>query len=109
MPPEKLRTIGGYSVGHWENDTLDKLFTKIRDTMPAGGIESVTDAGKLDILAFVLAANGAPAGREELSLELPALEAITIVRQGGAPEGVCRTSTSSSWLAVSHRPTRDGN
>ena len=73
---------------HWENDTLDKLFTKIRDTMPAGGIESVTDAGKLDILAYVLSVNGAPAGREELSLELPALEAITIVRQGGAPEGV---------------------
>ena len=73
---------------HWENDTLDKLFTKIRDTMPAGGIESVTDAGKLDILAYVLSVNGAPAGREELSIELPALEAITIVRQGGAPEGV---------------------
>jgi hypothetical protein len=73
---------------HWENDTLDKLFTKIRDTMPAGGIESVTDAGKIDILAYVLATNGAPAGREELSTELPALEAITIVRQGGAPEGV---------------------
>jgi hypothetical protein len=73
---------------HWENDTLDKLFTKIRDTMPAGGIESVTDAGKLDILAYVLSVNGAPPGREELSLELPALEAITIVRKGGAPEGV---------------------
>ncbi len=73
---------------HWENDTLDKLFTKIRDTMPAGGIESVTDAGKLDILAFILSKNGAPAGRAELSLELPALESITIVRQGGAPEGV---------------------
>jgi len=74
---------------HWENDTLDKLFTKIRDTMPAGGIESVTDAGKLDILAFILSVNGAPAGKEELSLEPPtALEAITIVRQGGAPEGV---------------------
>ena len=73
---------------HWENDTLDKLFTKIRDTMPAGGIESVTDAGKLDILAYVLSMNGAPAGKEELSLELPALEAITIVRQGGVPEGV---------------------
>lgn len=73
---------------HWENDTLDKLFTKIRDTMPAGGIESVTDAGKLDILAFIISKNGAPAGKEELSLELPALEAITIVRQGGVPEGV---------------------
>jgi len=73
---------------HWENDTLDKLFTKIRDTMPAGGIESVTDAGKLDILAYVLSVNGAPAGKEELSLELPALESITIVKQGGTPEGV---------------------
>jgi len=73
---------------HWENDTLDKLFTKIRDTMPAGGIESVTDAGKLDILAYIISMNGAPAGKEELSLELPALEAITIVRQGGVPEGV---------------------
>jgi hypothetical protein len=73
---------------HWENDTLDKLFTKIRDTMPAGGIESVTDAGKLDILAYVLSMKGAPPGREELSLELPALESITIVRKGGVPEGV---------------------
>ena len=73
---------------HWENDTLDKLFTKIRDTMPAGGIESVTDAGKLDILAYIISMNGAPAGREELSIELPALEAITIVRQGGVAEGV---------------------
>jgi mono/diheme cytochrome c family protein len=73
---------------HWENDTLDKPFTKIRDTMPAGGIESVTDAGELDILAYVRSVNGAPAGREELSIELPALESITIVRQGGAPEGV---------------------
>lgn len=73
---------------HWENDTLDKLFTKIRDTMPAGGIESVTDGGKLDILAYILSVNGAPAGREELSLDPAALEAVTIVRQGGAPEGV---------------------
>ena len=96
---------------HWENDTLDKLFTKIRDTMPAGGIESVTDAGKLDILAFVLAANGAPAGREELSLEQPALEAITIVRQGGASEGVsnfnlvqlvgCLTPADKGWKLTS--------
>ena len=96
---------------HWENDTLDKLFTKIRDTMPAGGIESVTDAGKLDILAYVLSVNGAPAGNEELSLELPTLEAITIVRQGGAPTGVanfnlvqvvgCLTPAGQGWKLTS--------
>ena len=52
----------------WENDSIDKLFTKIRDTMPQGGIDTVTDATKLDILAFVLAANDIPAGPEELKL-----------------------------------------
>lgn len=96
---------------HWEHDTLDKLFTKIRDTMPAGGIESVTDAGKLDILAYVLSVNGAPAGREELSLDAAALESITIVRKGGAPEGVsnfnlvqmvgCLTPSSNGWRLTS--------
>jgi len=54
---------------HWENDSLDRLFTKIRDTMPSGGIESVTDAGKLDILAYVLSKNEAAPGKDELSLD----------------------------------------
>jgi mono/diheme cytochrome c family protein len=67
---------------HWDNDTLNTLFTKIRDTMPAGGIESVTDAGKLDILAYILSANGAAAGNTELTLEPAVLDSITIVKQG---------------------------
>lgn len=54
---------------HWENDSLDRLFTKIRDTMPSGGIESVTDGGKLDILAYVLSKNEAAPGKDELSLD----------------------------------------
>jgi hypothetical protein len=79
--------------------------------MPAGGIESVTDAGKLDILAFVLSVNGAPAGREELSLDAAALESITISRKGGAPEGVsnfnlvqvvgCLTPANTGWKLTS--------
>jgi quinoprotein glucose dehydrogenase len=77
---------------HWENDSLDRLFTKIRDTMPAGGIESVTDAGKLDILAYVLSKNGAAAGKDELSLDGNALDQITIVRRGGAAGGVSNFS-----------------
>jgi len=59
---------------HWENDSLDRLFTKIRDTMPSGGIESVTDAGKLDILAYVLSKNEAAPGKDELSLDTSKLE-----------------------------------
>jgi S-disulfanyl-L-cysteine oxidoreductase SoxD len=75
-------------IAHWENDSLDRLFTKIRDTMPAGGIESVTDAGKLDILAYVLAKNDAAPGKEELTLDSARLDAITIVRRGGTTGGV---------------------
>ena len=75
-------------IGHWENDSLDRLFTKIRDTMPQGGIESVTDASKLDILAYVLSKNGATAGKEELPLDNAKLETITIVRRGGTSGGV---------------------
>jgi mono/diheme cytochrome c family protein len=79
-------------IAHWENDSLDRLFTKIRDTMPQGGIESVTDAGKLDILAYVLSKNGAAAGNTELPLDTAALETIAIVRRGGAAGGVSNFS-----------------
>jgi quinoprotein glucose dehydrogenase len=79
-------------IAHWENDSLDRLFTKIRDTMPQGGIESVTDAGKLDILAYVLSKNGAAAGKEELPLDNAKLETIAIVRQGGVTGGVSNFS-----------------
>jgi len=79
-------------IAHWENDSLDRLFTKIRDTMPQQNIDSVTDAGKLDILAYLLSRNGAAAGKTELPIETAALETIAIVRRGGATGGVSNFS-----------------
>lgn len=69
---------------HWEDDSLVTLFTKIRDTMPQGGIESVPDEGKLDILAHILSMNDVPAGAEELSLKPGVLENIFVSKKGGA-------------------------
>ena len=69
---------------HWEDDALLTLFTKIRDTMPQGGIESVPDEGKLDILAHILSVNEVPPGAEELSLKPGALESILVTKKGGA-------------------------
>ena len=69
---------------HWEDDTLLTLFTKIRDTMPQGGIESVPDEGKLDILAHILSLNEIPSGKEELSLKAGVLENIFVTKKGGA-------------------------
>jgi mono/diheme cytochrome c family protein len=72
----------------WDNDSFDKLFTKVRDTMPQQGVESLSDVQKADALSYVLAKNGAPAGPNELSVDLPELEGITIVRKGGGTGGV---------------------
>lgn len=69
---------------HWEDDVLLTLFTKIRDTMPQGGIESVPDEGKLDVLAHILSMNEVPAGSEELSLKPGVLENIFVSKKGGA-------------------------
>jgi cytochrome c5 len=69
---------------HWEDDALLTLFTKIRDTMPQGGVESVPDEGKLDILAHILSLNDVPPGKEELSLTPGVLESIFVTRKGGA-------------------------
>ena len=68
---------------HWEDDALLTLFTKIRDTMPQGGIESVPDEGKLDILAHILSMNEVPPGSEELSLKPGVLENIFVSKKGG--------------------------
>ncbi len=105
----------------WDNDSFDKLFTKVRDTMPLQGVESLSDDLKADALAYVLAKNGAPAGPKELNIDLPVLEGITIVRQGGAPGGVANfnlvsvvgclaAGTSGAWsLTQASNPatTRD--
>ena len=65
-------------LSHWEKDNLAGLFTKIRDTMPEGGPGTVSDELKIDILTYILQQNGFPSGREELQVDLSALEDIRV-------------------------------
>jgi hypothetical protein len=65
-------------LSHWEKDNLAGLFTKIRDTMPEGGPGTVSDELKIDILTYILQQNGFPSGREELKVDLSALEDIRV-------------------------------
>jgi mono/diheme cytochrome c family protein len=67
---------------HWDKDTLGSLYTKIRDTMPAGSPGTLTDEVKLQILAYVLQQNSFPAGPAELPSDLNALEDIGIQLRG---------------------------
>jgi mono/diheme cytochrome c family protein len=66
----------------WENESLYKIFTKIRDTMPPNFGTTLTDDAKLDVLTYILQTNGFPPGATELQLDSDQLEAIQVVRKG---------------------------
>ena len=50
----------------WGGDTIESLFTKIRDTMPPNFGTILDDQVKLDIVTYILQTNGFPAGTTEL-------------------------------------------
>lgn len=73
---------GDRFLRNWENGSVDVLFVKLRDSMPATYPETVSDATKIDILAYLLQANGFPAGNTELKLDPKDLDDIQIVQKG---------------------------
>src|SRR5579872_2980490 len=50
----------------WEAQDLRRLFDKMRDTMPPDSPASLDDSEYLDVLTYILQANGYPAGANEL-------------------------------------------
>lgn len=62
--------------------SLYHLFRRIRDTMPAGNSKAVSPAVKLDIIAFILKANGFPAGTAPLTLDIAAMKRMPLNEQG---------------------------
>jgi mono/diheme cytochrome c family protein len=66
----------------WQNGSVNNLFTKIRDSMPATYPETVADNVKLDIITYLLQVNSFPAGASELRLNKAELESIQIVQKG---------------------------
>ncbi len=69
-------------MSSWENESLYKIFTKIRDTMPPNFGTTLTDDAKLDVLTYILQVNGFPEGSSELKLDADFLDSIQIVRKG---------------------------
>jgi quinoprotein glucose dehydrogenase len=58
----------------WENGSTYALIVKLRDSMPADDPAPISDEVKIDVLAFLLQANGFPAGQSELKLNQKELE-----------------------------------
>jgi mono/diheme cytochrome c family protein len=68
----------------WGGGGVNRLFEKIRDTMPPFATSTLDDATKLDIVTFILQTNGFPAGPNDLAAA--DLESIDIVAQGEVPK-----------------------
>ena len=69
---EYAGALAGYPFQmKWEDASVAEVFGRIR-TMPLGEAGSLTTQEYLDILAYVLQANGYPAGKDELSTAVAA-------------------------------------
>jgi mono/diheme cytochrome c family protein len=66
---------------NWELQAINRLFSKIRDTMPPDSPSSLSDDDYVDVVSHILRANGYPAGRDTLKLD--DLENISIVSKAG--------------------------
>lgn len=62
--------------------SVSALFNKIRTTMPAYNAGGLSTEEYLDIVAYLLQANGLPAGKEDLKNDITGMRAMTLVEKG---------------------------
>ncbi len=59
--------VGKAFLDRWREDSLEPLFTFVRTTMPGNAPGGLDERAYADVLAYVLDANGLPAGTAELT------------------------------------------
>jgi len=101
--------IGSNFSRNWGSRTVERLFKKVKDRMPPGEEFVATDAEKLDIITTLLAANGFPAGKAELTLDQATLAGLLIVGKNGPeppPSGAmieavgCLAEDGANWKLI---------
>jgi len=70
--------VGGAFTSNWNDLTVGDLFDRIRTTMPLDAPGRLSRPQTADVIAFVLKANGWPAGTTELAPNPPVLKQIRI-------------------------------
>ena len=70
--------LGGAFSSNWNDLTVGDLFERIRTTMPLDNPGKLSRQQNADVIAFVLKANGWPAGAAELPPDQAALKQIRI-------------------------------
>jgi S-disulfanyl-L-cysteine oxidoreductase SoxD len=76
---------GDRFMANWDTQGLNRLFAKIKDTMPPDSPASLPDEDYLDLVTLILQANGFPAG--SASLTTGKLEDVLILKNQGDGAG----------------------
>src|ERR1019366_3282249 len=84
---------GGNFVNTWRNRTASDLFNRIRNTMPFNNPGSLGEQEAVTIVAYILQANGAPAGNQALTAET--LAPIGAVIMGDANAGALQAAVQT--------------
>jgi mono/diheme cytochrome c family protein len=71
--------IGSKFAAKWENQTLGNLLDQMVMSMPQDAPGSLSRDQHVDILTFILARNGFPAGKTDLTSKAEVLSTIRIV------------------------------
>jgi mono/diheme cytochrome c family protein len=69
---------GGAFLGNWNGLALSNLETRIRTTMPSDSVGIYDRRVVTDVIAYLLKANGFPAGASELASSEDSLKTITL-------------------------------
>jgi mono/diheme cytochrome c family protein len=75
----EVPTLTGRFVSNWSNGSVGTLFTYVSDAMPQMAPGSLSPQDNARIVAYLLKANGMPAGPQPLPSDRAALEKIAFV------------------------------
>ncbi len=76
--------VGDAFMRRWFEDNLNAPFTKMRTQMPLDAPGTLSDKAYVDVISFLLAASGFPAGADELRPDPELLASISVVEKEGA-------------------------
>ena len=76
--------VGEPFMQRWNGTTVNDMLTTMRQTMPQDSPDSLGTAGYVDLIAFLLKSNGAPAGAAELPADAAPLQAIKVTDRAPA-------------------------
>jgi len=75
---ESPALTGGNFLGNWNGLPLSELQTRIKTTMPSDSVGIYDMKLVTDVMAYLLKANGFPAGQVELSVQTDSLKDIVM-------------------------------